>query len=321
VQLRHLRYFVKIVEARSFSRAAATIHVAQPALSQQIAELETEVGIALLHRSARGVRPTAAGETLYREAISILRQMEQLPGIVRSSGGEPTGPVSLGMSSTLAAFFSARFIERCKSMLPKVALRFFTGDSLLLKSRVLANTLDLALVFGSEQQSDFAHLPLYRQRLYLVRRDKLSNGASSISIGDLAGVPLLLPTHPNGMRSTMEQAFAAAGVVPNVMAEANVLSALLSAVVAGVGDTIVPKGDFSDIPGYGALIPIAIEPPVHLIASIVTSNNAPPARAGEAVRDLLAEFVMAELRLSPPPGAEWIGETAAISKTDGRIAT
>src|SRR5271156_3834684 len=61
MQLRHLRYFVKIVEAGSFSRAAATIFVAQPALSQQIAELEEQMGVSLLKRSARGVRPTAAG--------------------------------------------------------------------------------------------------------------------------------------------------------------------------------------------------------------------------------------------------------------------
>src|SRR5271155_5822066 len=80
MQLRHLRYFVRIVEAGSFSRAAATIHVAQPALSHQIAELEEELGVTLLHRSARGVRPTAAGETLYREAAAILQLMEQLPG-------------------------------------------------------------------------------------------------------------------------------------------------------------------------------------------------------------------------------------------------
>ncbi|MEI9899681.1 MAG: LysR family transcriptional regulator [Hyphomicrobium sp.] len=58
MQLRHLRYFVKIVEAGSFSRAATTIHVAQPALSQQIAELEERLGVPVLQRHARGVRPT-----------------------------------------------------------------------------------------------------------------------------------------------------------------------------------------------------------------------------------------------------------------------
>jgi LysR family transcriptional regulator, nitrogen assimilation regulatory protein len=150
MQLRHLRYFVRIVEAGSFSRAAATIHVAQPALSQQIAELEEELGVSLLHRSARGVRPTAAGETLYREAAAILQQMEQLPGKIRSTGGETEGAVSLGMTSTLAAFLSGPFMEACRTALPQVALRFITGHSLLIASRIEARTLDFGIVFEDE---------------------------------------------------------------------------------------------------------------------------------------------------------------------------
>src|SRR5271169_1122181 len=150
MQLRHLRYFVRIVEAGSFSRAAATIHVAQPALSQQIAELEEELGVTLLHRSARGVRPTAAGETLYREAAAILQLMEQLPGKVRSTGGETEGAVNLGMTSTLAAFISGPFMEACRAALPKVVLRFITGHSLMIASRIEARTLDFGVVFEDE---------------------------------------------------------------------------------------------------------------------------------------------------------------------------
>src|SRR5579871_3622973 len=85
MQYRHLHYFVKIVEAGSFSQAARTIHVAQPALSQQIAELEASLGIALLQRSARGIKPTVAGQKLYDEASSILRRYENLPSLIRSS--------------------------------------------------------------------------------------------------------------------------------------------------------------------------------------------------------------------------------------------
>src|SRR5277367_5436205 len=101
MQFRQLRYFVKIVDAGSFSRAASIVHVAQPALSQQIAELEERLGVMLLQRSARGVRPTAAGEILYREASAILKQLEQLPGIVRSSDGVAQGTVCVGLASLL----------------------------------------------------------------------------------------------------------------------------------------------------------------------------------------------------------------------------
>lgn len=79
VKLRHLHYFVSVVDSRSFSHAAATIHLAQPALSRQILELEEIIGAALLHRTPRGVRATPAGEVLYSEASAILRQMHRLP--------------------------------------------------------------------------------------------------------------------------------------------------------------------------------------------------------------------------------------------------
>ena len=83
MKLRQLRYFVTIVDAGSFSRAAQVAHVAQPALSQQIADLEDQLGVSLLQRSARGVNATAAGERLYVEASAILRRVERLPEVVR----------------------------------------------------------------------------------------------------------------------------------------------------------------------------------------------------------------------------------------------
>jgi LysR family transcriptional regulator, nitrogen assimilation regulatory protein len=94
MQYRQLRYFVKIVEAGSFSRAASLNYISQSALSEQIAELEQGLGTPLLQRSARGVRPTAAGELLYREASEILKHLDQLPGIVRASMADAAAPHS-----------------------------------------------------------------------------------------------------------------------------------------------------------------------------------------------------------------------------------
>jgi len=148
MQFRHLRYFVSVVEAGSFSRAAAAIHVAQPALSQQVAELEERLGQTLLKRSSRGVRPTAAGDALYRKASAILRQLERLPELVRSSSGETQGTVSLGIATSLAGQLVGPFIEACKVAHPKVTLKWFDGDSASLGGRVEANSLDIAVLRG-----------------------------------------------------------------------------------------------------------------------------------------------------------------------------
>jgi LysR family transcriptional regulator, nitrogen assimilation regulatory protein len=307
MQFRHLRYFVKIVEAGSFSRASTTIHVAQPALSQQMVQLEEELGLNLLQRSARGVRPTAAGEVLFREASAILRKMEQLPNVVRSSGGEAEGVVGLGMTSTLLATLTGPLIDACKAAVPKVTLKLAIADSLMVKARVEANTLDLAVVFEDELVSNFARKPLFRQRLYLVSRKTTPERAGPVSIAELGERPLVLPSSTNITRTALDRAFIAAGVSPNVVAEADVISNILSTVRTGIGDAIIPKGDLSDISGGDLAQPVLVEPPVYLTCSIISSGDFALALAGEATKDALVTFIKDRVRQGGIPGAEWIG--------------
>jgi LysR family nitrogen assimilation transcriptional regulator len=262
----------------------------------------------LLHRSARGAKPTIAGEVLYREASAILRQMDQLPGIVRSREGEVEGSVSLGMSSTLAATLAGGFIEACRTALPKVMLKFSASDSESLKARVVAQTLDMALVFEDELVPNYARSPLFRQRLFLVGRKPPGKARSSISLKLLADVPLVLPSQSNITRRLLDREFAAAGIVPNIVAEGDVLSSILPVVKTGIGHTIIPTGDLADVATDDFAAPIPIEPPLYLTASVVSSPDFPLTRAGESVRSVLQGFLGQNLRGSLPPGAEWIGE-------------
>ncbi len=220
MQFRQLRYFVKIVEAGSFSRAATTIHVAQPALSQQIAELEERLGVMLLQRSARGVRPTAAGEVLYREASSILHQLEQLPGIIRSGSGVPEGTVNLGIAASLAPKVVGGVLDQCRANLPKVTLRISDGDSLALETKVAANALDLAVIYEDELVPAFLRVPLYRQKLYLIAHKPLAGMKGVVSLKQLASVPLVLPGPTNGRRDLIDRTFAAAKLKPSIALEA-----------------------------------------------------------------------------------------------------
>lgn len=304
MQLRHLRYFVKIVEAGSFSRAAALIPVAQPALSQQIAALEEELGVTLLHRSARGARPTAAGTALYTEAASILSRMERIPQIVRSLGGDIQGVVRIGMSSTLASFLAGELMEKCRASLPKISLRFSSDASGMLGARIRDSSLDLALVFEDEPTIGFVRQPLFRQRLFVVSPRKPGRRPSAMRFEQLAGMPLILPAHPNMTRSLLDRLFSQAGIVPQVVAETEVFSGMLSAVQAGIGHTILPLGDFSRAPGHALVSAALIEPPVYLTAAVIASNDVPLAPPAEAVRALLSEFVMHHVKEKGLAGAE-----------------
>ncbi len=309
VQLRHLRYFVRIVDAGSFSRAASVVHIAQPALSQQIAELEQELGVPLLHRSARGVRPTPAGEVLYREAISILGRMEQLPDLIRSSTQEIEGTVAVGVASVFGSAIVAQFLERCRATLPKVTVRYVTsGGSVTLRERIEAHTLHLAFTYEDEPSPTCARQALYRQSFFLIGREPLPGNPTSVSLHELTALPLVLPTAPNVARAKLDKTFAEAGLAPHIVSEADMNASVMAAVQAGIGGTVLPKGDFSDVPGCGKLIATAIEPPIELTAVILWSADGALTPAATAVRDLLHNFIE-ERVLSPlPPGAERIAD-------------
>ena len=238
MQFRQLRYFVKIVEAGSFSRAATLIHVAQPALSQQIHELEDRLGVTLLQRSARGVSPTAAGELLFREATSILHQLDQLPTVVRSGSGEAEGAVRVGLASSMAPILIGPLLERVKTTLPKVNLKLSDDDSGTLQAGVAASSFDMAVVYEDEFVSSLSRRPIFRQRLYLVGSQPFYvKDASSVSLEQIAKLPLILPGLPNGRRSLIDRAFAERGLAANVVAEADTLSSELLAVRSGVAST------------------------------------------------------------------------------------
>lgn len=306
MQFRQLRYFVKIVEAGSFSRAAATIHVAQPALSQQIAELEERLGMLLLHRSARGVRPTPAGETLYREASLILRQLEQLPGVIRSAGGDPEGVVSIGIAASLAPRLVGGILDQCRSALPKVTIRVSDSDSASLETRIDTNALDLAILYEDELVPAFHRQPLFRQKMYLISRKPIPAHRPTISLKKLDGMPLVLPSPTNGRRDLIDRTFAAANVTPNIVLEADAVTSEILAVRNDVGCTILPVGDMSHFGDFAK--PILIEPAMHLTCSIISSSDFPLSHAGEAVRTCLFKFIEERVHRAELPGADWIGK-------------
>jgi LysR family nitrogen assimilation transcriptional regulator len=306
MQFRQLRYFVKIVDAGSFSRAASVVHVAQPALSQQIAELEERLGVMLLQRSARGVRPTAAGEILYKEASAILHQLDQLPSAIRPSGGEPEGTVSLGFISSLASKLVGGILEECRTRLPKVTIRVSDGDSLGLESRVAASSVDLAILYEDEFTTPLTRKPLFRQKLYVISLEPLSDQTDTISLRRIAEVPLVLPGRTNGRRVLIERVFADAKLKPNIALEADSLASEMWAVRNKIGCTILPVGDMSHFGPNAFAKPLLIEPPIYLTCSLVHSADFPLTNAGEAVRAFLLDFIERRVSQADMPGTEWI---------------
>jgi LysR family transcriptional regulator, nitrogen assimilation regulatory protein len=307
MQFRQLRYFVKIVEAGSFSRAASIVHVAQPALSQQVAELEERLGVALLQRSARGVRPTAAGEIFYKEAFAILHQLDQLPSVVRSDTDQPEGVINLGFVSSLAPGLVG-FLDECRKAFPKVVIRVSDGDSLSLEDKIASSSIDLAILYEDAFTTPLARKPLFRQKLFVVSRQPVTVDGSTISLQGVAELRLVLPGKTNGRRALIERVFAEAKLKPNVVLEADSLVSEMWSVRNEAGCTILPVGDLSNFGPRAFAKPTLIEPPIYFTCSIVHSADLPLTAAGEAVRDALAKFIERQLSEASIVGAERLPE-------------
>jgi LysR family nitrogen assimilation transcriptional regulator len=304
---RHLYYFVRIVEAGSFSQAARTIHVAQPALSQQIAELEASLGVPLLQRSARGVKPTAAGQKFYDEASSILRKYENLPGLVRSNSGKVEGQVSLGMPASLSTTLVGPFIETCKADYPRVTLKFIDGDSEFLREEVEKSRLDLALAYEDEFFPVVHRQPLFRQNHYLISSKRSARRkTATISLKDLAQIPLVLPGLLNARRVVIDRTFAEAGLSLNLAAEAVTVSSELSAVRSGADSTILNLGDMSGFSLDDFAEPVLIEPTFYLTCCLIWSIEDTLTLAAERVKMLLVEFLKNHIYETKRPGALWL---------------
>ncbi|RZL96219.1 MAG: LysR family transcriptional regulator [Variovorax sp.] len=250
MELRQLRYFVRIVELGSLSRAARDLHIAQPALSQQLANLEGELGLRLLARSVRGVTATEAGQVFYRHAHSIQRQMERLKTDVQHVGAQPTGEVSIGMPTSVANVLATPLIVATRDRYPGVRLQIIEGLSGHLKELVANGRVEMSLLFDYEDSSPTSMgsghatlaplriTPLLQEELFLLTMGTRRFGRQ-ITLAQAAGYDFVLPGPANSMRQFVDRVFRSAELPLNVVAELDSLATIKSVVSTGLGATIL----------------------------------------------------------------------------------
>lgn len=268
LELRQLRYFVRVVELGSMGRAAIDLGVVQSALSQQISRLEGELSARLLQRTQRGVVPTDAGAAFFREAKLTLRHADQA---VRSAQqARLSGTVSVGLAPTTAAILGLPLMQAMQAHYPAVRLHMVESMSGHLAAMLVSRELDLAVLFDASMQAQkdsggnrlLQVQPLLLEDIFLVcsRNDARRTWPAAMSLAELGDEPLILPTGLHGLRSTLNAAFARAGLVPRVALEVDSLSMVMAAVDAGLGVSLQPRaalGRYSDAEQRFTLVRIA----------------------------------------------------------------
>jgi len=248
MELRQLKYFVRIVELGSLSRAAEALYVAQPALSQQISRLEADLQVKLLTRSVRGVTPTEAGAVFYQNAQVVLRQIERIRENVRHAAGHPQGKVSIGMPTSVAYLLAAPLMRAVKSRYPDIHLQITESLSGHLEELVANGRIEMSILFERNRKSDHMHLlPLLDEELYLVTAASAGKDDPEATLEEAAEESFVLPGAANATRQLIDELFARHGLSLRMMAEMDSLSTIASVVSAGIGATITTLSAISNV--------------------------------------------------------------------------
>ncbi|CAB3854305.1 LysR substrate-binding domain-containing protein [Achromobacter mucicolens] len=241
MELRQLRYFVRVVEAGSIGRAAMSIGMVTSALSQQISRLEGELSTRLLQRSASGVVPTDAGLAFFRQAQLALRHADD--AVQAAQQARLAGHVSVGLPSTTAAVLGAPFLQAMNERYPDIRLHLVEALSGHLTDMLNGRLLDLAIVFHAESARRWSVMPLLDEPLFLFARPDMPGApfGDTTRLEAIADLPLVLPSGRHGLRALVNNAFQQLGRTPRVVAEVDGLSLLMDVVRQGGAATIQPS--------------------------------------------------------------------------------
>jgi len=244
VETRLLRSFVVLAEEEHFGRAAARLHIAQPALSQQLKQLEQQVGARLLDRSTRRVEVTAAGRLLHERAQQVLSTLDRTAADLALVAEGRSGRVRLGFVGTATYALLPTVVRRVREQLPGVEL-VVNGELLApeLLDRLASDDLDVVVLRPSgPPPPGLVVEELLREPLVVALPEGHRLAAQeAVELADLAGEPLV--AHPSGRRSTLQPlvlaACRAAGFEPEVI-EVGETGTLVALVAAGLGFGLVP---------------------------------------------------------------------------------
>lgn len=240
-EMRALRYFVCVAEEKSVTKAAGRLRIAQPAVSRQIAALETDLGVPLLVRMPRGVELTEAGELLLDRAYATFSLLSQAYRDVTSESASPKGVVIVGTPPTAGEFILPPLLHRVRRDYPEIEIRFVEGFSRELEKALLGGEIALAVMHEPPDRSDVHSRELLRDNLHLI------GGAGTLdkdgySMREAARFPLILPPRPNFMRVFIDRVADEEGAELNVVQRVDGVWHLKALLRGGHGFSILTFG-------------------------------------------------------------------------------
>lgn len=241
MELRQLSYFVAIARNGSFSKAAAEVRVAQPALSQQIAHLEAELDACLLNRHSRGVTLTNSGRKFLSHAEKILADVQKARDDFNDEDNVIKGEITLGMPTTAVAMLAVPLVQAAHDRYPDVSLRIVEAMSGHLFEWLEKGEIDLALLYNIDNGDVYRSVPLVEEDLFLFgRSSRLVPDGDVVEFDTIHNLPLITISKRHLLRQMLDAYAARRNCELNVSFELDSLEQIKTLVKDGVGYTILP---------------------------------------------------------------------------------
>lgn len=238
--MRQLRYFAALAEHGHFGRAAEACAISQPALSQQIKELEQVLGAPLVERSARRVRLTRLGAEFAQRSRAILRSVDDLDDLARARRQSLSGRLSLGVIPTIAPYLLPQLVKALPAHFPDIELTLREAVTQRLVGYLLEGRLDTAIVALPLSEPALREHPLFEEEFVLVRPQR-DAGKPVPGPEMLRTMQLLLLEEGHCFRDQALSYCAMSAHAPRNLMEGNSLTTLVQMVGAGIGVTLIPR--------------------------------------------------------------------------------
>lgn len=262
-RLEELVALCKVIEHKSFTRAAEILNLSQPAVSLQVKSLEAEYGVQLLHRDGFETVPTESGRAVYEIACQIVHLYEKSKQQVQELSHKLDGKLSIGASTGPGECLLPVLLGQFKARHPQIDASLRVGDTEEIVDHVLRYRMELGFVGASRRDRHLCFDPFIQDQLVLVAHpDHPLAGQSSVSWEELPRMPLILQQHGSGATAALYGALGEYDISAshlNIVMELGLQESTKAAVRSGLGVTIISKLGVIEELGRGVLVEVPIE--------------------------------------------------------------
>ena len=290
MNLRSLRYFLKVAEYGSLTRAALDLHITQPSLTQHLRHLEDHFGIRLFVRHGRGVVLTEPGKVLRDRGEALIDQIDGLRSELESSAAQPSGTLSVGMPISWSDRVTYPVVERFRRLYPDVRLKLVVNASEALAAAMSNNDIQFAVLTEIDDLTHFRSTPIVEDGLFLVGPASSDlKGKAVAALDDLVGYPMILPLNSTVGLRRIDRALAALGLTLNRVME-TASTNILPLIARGAGFTALGAAALPPMNADSlyAAIPIS---GLSITWALAVPKNRPKTAAVAAFEELLIEQV------------------------------